>query len=79
MKFFFQKPVSAAVKTAEERVSIVPLKPSRTFGGPRASPTISVPPMDTLIHLELGQGGLEVNEVERTIPGHLYDELFKNR
>ncbi len=78
MKFFFQKPVSAAVEAAEERVSIAPLKPARTLGGSRASPTTSFSPMDALIHLEFGQGGLEVQEVDRTTPGALYDELFKN-
>ena len=78
MKFFLSNPVSPRVAPTEERAPTAPVKLSSRPGSAHPSaPTISVPPVDHLIHLEFGRTGLEVSEVDHTIPGDLYDELFK--
>jgi hypothetical protein len=79
VKYFLFNPVSERiVAPVSESVPAVPKRLSRGLSGALPSATaISVPPVDRLIHLDFGQGGIEVNEVENTIPGELYDELFK--
>jgi hypothetical protein len=79
VKYFLPKPVSPRiVAPVRESVPAAPQRLSRGLSGALPSATtISVPPVDRLIHLDFSQGGVEVNEVENTIPGELYDELFK--
>ncbi len=79
MKYFLSNPVSPRiVATVGERAPAAPQRLSRgTSGVLPSATTITVPPVDHLISLDFSQGGVEVNEVENTLPGDLYDELFK--
>jgi len=50
---------------------------SRGITGAIASATtVAVPLVDHVVHLDFGHGGVEVTEVENTLPGDLYDALF---
>ncbi len=79
MKYFISNPVSPRIEApVRESAPAAPQRLSRGISGALPSATtIAVPPVDRLIHLDFGQGGVEVNEVDNTLPGALYDELFR--